>query len=351
MESCSVVDLFCGVGGLTHGFVVESFSVVAGCDADESCRYAYEANNRGARFVSKKIEELTAEEISTLYPEGHIKVLIGCAPCQPYSTYTKKVRDRDEKWRLLDLFADLICEVDPEIVSMENVPNLITFQGGAVYGAFVDRLRKNGYHITEHPDVYCPDYGVPQQRTRLVFFASKYGEVEMAPKTHSPGNYGTVRQTIHHLKALEAGQMNQEDRLHKASRLSDLNLSRIRASVPGGTWRDWPEELVADCHKKETGKYYNNIYGRMEWDEFAPTITTQCYGFGNGRFGHPEQDRSISLREAALLQSFPPDYKFVEPGEPVYFKVVARHIGNAVPVELAKAIARSIRHHLEHQAI
>jgi len=348
MENCSVVDLFCGVGGLTHGFVAEGFSVVAGFDADESCRFAYEANNRGARFIRKRIEDVTAQEISTLYPEGHIRVLVGCAPCQPYSTYTNKVRDKDEKWRLLDRFADLICEVDPEIVSMENVPNLVTFQAGAVYDAFVDRLRQKGYHITQYPDVYCPDYGVPQRRTRLVFFASKYGEIVIAPKTHSPDEYVTVRQTIGNgkLERLDAGQVSEKDRLHKASSLSDLNLRRIKASVPGGTWRSWPKDLVAECHKRETGKWYNNIYGRMEWDELAPTITTQCYGFGNGRFGHPEQDRAISLREAALLQSFPPEYEFVEPGEPVYFKVVARHIGNAVPVALARVIARSIRLHI-----
>ncbi len=348
MENCSVVDLFCGVGGLTHGFVAEGFSVVAGFDADKSCRYAYETNNRGARFFHRKIEDVTAEEIIELYPKDHVKVLVGCAPCQPYSTYTNQVRDKDDKWKLLDQFADLICEVDPEIVSMENVPNLVTFQEGAVYDAFVERLEEEGYHVKAYPDVYCPDYGVPQRRTRLVFFGSKHGEVEIAPKTHSPDQYVTVRQTIggNELERLEAGQASEEDPVHKASSLSDLNLRRIRASVPGGTWRDWPEDLRAECHKKETGKWYNNVYGRMEWDDLAPTVTTQCYGFGNGRFGHPEQDRAISLREAALLQSFPPEYEFVEPGRPVYFKFVARYVGNAVPVELAKAIAMSVRHHL-----
>jgi len=347
MDNCSVVDLFCGAGALTHGFVLEGFDVVAGFDADEACKYAYEANNDGARFIHEKIEDVTTEEISALYPEGHVKTLVGCAPCQPYSPYTKKKEDKDEKWRLVPRFADLICEVEPDVASMENVPDLATFRDGKLYCAFVDRLKKKGYYVTEYPEVYCPDYGIPQRRTRLVLFASKYGEIEIVEKTHSPGEYKTVRQTIGCLEPLEAGESSTNDPLHKASSLSELNLRRIRAALPGGTWRDWPEELVAECHKKENGRHYASVYGRMAWDEPAPTLTAQCYGFGNGRFGHPEQDRAISLREAALLQTFPEDYKFVAPGEPVYLNVVGRLIGNAVPVELGRVIARSIKRHLE----
>ena len=345
MENCSVVDLFCGAGALTHGFVLEGFDVVAGLDADESCKYAYEANNPGAQFIHEKIEDVTAKDISALYPEGHVKILVGCAPCQPYSSYTKKVRDKEEKWKLLPRFADLICEVKPEVVSMENVPDLATFKDGAVYRAFVDQLKKE-YHVKEYLNVYCPNYGIPQHRTRLVLFASKYGDIEIVPETHSPETYKTVEQTIGHLELLKAGQVSETDLLHRASRLSELNLRRIRASVPGGTWRDWPEELVTECHTRESGNSYVSVYGRMKWDEPAPTITTQCYGFGNGRFGHPEQDRAISLREAALLQTFPEDYEFVAPGDPVHIKTIGRLVGNAVPVELGRVIARSIKRHL-----
>jgi len=347
MENCSVVDLFCGAGALTHGFVLEGFDVIAGIDADESCKHAYEANNSDARFIHKGIEDVTAAEIAALYPEKHVKVLIGCAPCQPYSSYTKKREDKRKKWKLVPKFADLICEVKPDIVSMENVPELVDFREGEIYQTFVDQLKKQGYHIKEYPKVYCPNYGIPQHRTRLVLFASKYGEVEIVPETHSSDEYKTVRQTIKHLEPLEAGQVSEKDPLHRASKLSELNLRRIRASVPGGTWRDWPKELVTECHTRESGNGYVSVYGRMKWDEPAPTITTQCYGFGNGRFGHPEQDRAISLREAALLQTFPEDYEFVAPGEPFRIKVVGRLIGNAVPVELGRVIARSIKRHLE----
>lgn len=346
MENCSVVDLFCGAGALTHGFVLEGFDVVVGLDADESCRYAYETNNR-VQFINKAIEDVTAAEILELYPEGHVKVLVGCAPCQPYSPYTKKRRDKNEKWKLLPLFADLICEVEPEIVSMENVPDLATFRVGTIYDAFADRLREKGYYVTDYPEVYCPDYGIPQYRTRLVLFASKFGEIEIVAATHSPDQYRTVRDAIGHLEPLEAGQTSEKDPLHRASRLSELNLRRIRASVPGGTWRDWDDELVAGCHKKESGRGYASVYGRMRWDEPSPTITAQCYGFGNGRFGHPEQDRAISLREAALLQTFPEDYQFVPPEDPHYITVIGRLIGNAVPVDLGRVIAKSIKRHLE----
>lgn len=349
MENCSVIDLFCGAGALTHGFILEGFNVVAGLDADKSCKYAYETNNPGARFIEKKIEDVTSVELKRLYPEGHVKILVGCAPCQPYSPYNKGKKDKDKKWKLLSNFADLISEIEPDIVSMENVPNLVTFQKGKVYQDFVELLKKD-YDITEDSEVFCPDYGVPQRRKRLVLFASKYGEIELLPATHATDRYKKVEDAIRNLELLQAGQVSQTDPYHKASRLSKLNLQRIKASKPGRTWRDWPEELVAPCHLKESGNTYSSVYGRMKWDELAPTITTQCYGFGNGRFGHPdtEQNRAISLREAARLQTFPDDYKFVDPETQHYSTtLIGRLIGNAVPIKLARVIARSIKQHLK----
>ena len=345
MENCSVIDLFCGAGALTHGFILEGFNVVAGLDADTSCRYAYENNNHEARFIEKKIEDVTSAELKQLYPKGHVKILVGCAPCQPYSPYNNRRQDKDEKWKLLSDFADLISAIEPDIVSMENVPNLATFQNGEVYRNFVERLEED-YDVTEAPEVFCPDYGIPQRRKRLVLFASKYAKIELLPATCTPDQYKTVQDVIDNLEPLEAGQVSQTDPYHKASRLSKLNLRRIKASVPGGTWRDWPEELIAQCHQEKSGDSYSSVYGRMKWDELSPTITTQCNGFGNGRFGHPEQDRAISLREAARLQTFPDNYKFVNPDDPHYFTAIARFIGNAVPVVLAQVIARSIKHHL-----
>ena len=223
---------------------------------------------------------------------------------------------------------------------MENVPTVAKHE---VFHDFVDALKRLGYTVW-FDVVDSSKYGVPQMRRRMVLFASKHGEIKMIPPTHERPK--TVRQAIGRLRALGAGEMAPRDRLHASSSLSPKNLQRIRASRPGGTWRDWPQHLVSECHKAESGRTYPGVYGRMTWNQPAPTMTTQCYGFGNGRFGHPDQDRAISLREAAILQSFPRKYAFVPPGGEVSFTALGRLIGNAVPVDLGRAIARSINCHI-----
>lgn len=346
----AVVDIFCGVGGLTHGFVKENVRVVAGLDSDESCRYAYEQNNGDAKFISGDVVDISAGDISALYPEGYIKVLVGCAPCQPFSPYTKKQENKKD-WQLLNEFAALIAKVDPDIVSMENVPELKKFHEGSVYRKFFQHLKVLfNDNVTDYT-VHCPDYGVPQNRDRLVFFASKFGKIKLIEKTHVPGEYKTVQNAIQDLPAIKAGQAHTDDPLHTASGLSELNLRRIEQSIPGGTWRDWDEDLRADCHVRSSGKTYPSVYGRMKWDKPSPTITTQSYGYGSGRFGHPEQNRAISLREAALLQTFPLNYRFFAPDQKCYTKTVGRHIGNAVPVDLGRVIAKSIKQHIEDQHV
>ena len=319
--------------------MLEGFDVRAGVDMDSSCRYAYERNNR-ARFIAKSVEDITPDTIRDLYPDDEPTILVGCAPCQPFSTYSRN--SSDEKWRLLAEFGRLVHEVQPDIVSMENVPRLRIFQGGEVFSEFLDTLIASGYNVWEGV-VDCVAYGVPQTRKRLVVLASRIGPIELVPPTHKPSDQVTVRDTIAHLPSIPAGGSDPDDLLHCASSLSSLNLKRIRASREGGSWRDWDNELVADCHKEPTGRWYGSVYGRMSWDAPAPTITTQCNGFGNGRFGHPEQDRAISLREAALLQTFPMSYEFLPPGQRCVIAPMARWIGNAVPVSLGRAVARSVR--------
>lgn len=348
LDRTAVVDIFCGVGGLTHGFVKEKFNVVAGIDVDESCRYAFEKNN-GAKFIKKSVSDIKADEITNLFSDAGIKILVGCAPCQPFSKYTNK-KTEDTKWSLLYKFGALIEETNPDIVSMENVPELAKNQKYPVYEDFVRLLKKINYSVTSH-FVYCPDYGIPQTRTRLVLFASKYGDIDIAEKTHRPSEYKTVRDTISRLEPIGAGDVSEKDILHRSAGLSEINLTRIRNTPEGGSWKDWDDKLVLQCHKKVTGKSYASIYGRMRWDDMSPTITTQFVGYGNGRFGHPEQDRAISLREAALLQSFPLYYVFIEPKKQVYIGTIARHIGNAVPCRLGRIIARSIKIHLEEALI
>lgn len=345
--SVSCIDLFCGVGGLTHGLSLEGVRVKAGIDVDPACRYPYEVNN-DAKFLERDISEITASEISKLFGRGGIRVLAGCAPCQPFSSYRQGYdNESDRKWGLLYEFERIVEETLPDIVTMENVP---TVQRHQVFHDFVEALESLGYSVWANV-VNCAAYGVPQSRNRMVLLASLYGEIKLVDPIRNERNYKTVRKAIGRLRPIEAGQSAPRDRLHASSGLSPINLARIKASKPGGTWRDWPRRLVADCHKADSGRTYPGVYGRMEWDKPAPTITTQCYGFGNGRFGHPEQDRAISLREAAILQSFPRSYKFIPPGEPVNFTSIGRLIGNAVPVELGRAIAKSIMSHLDEYGL
>ena len=338
----AVVDLFCGAGGLTYGLIQEGLNVVAGVDIDEQCRYAYE-HNTGARFLKRDVQELSANALNAMFGTARVKILVGCAPCQPFSVYNQK--NNDSQWQLVERFAELIVQVRPDVVSMENVPRLLKYRQGTVFQYFVRLLVEAGYHIS-YEIVYLPEYGLPQRRSRLVLMASLHGGIVLeAPE--KAARLSTVEDAIGKLPPISAGETDPDDYLHTASRLSLLNLKRIRASMPGGSWDDWDEELRAGCHGQESGRGYKSVYGRMRMDEPAPTITTQFYGFGNGRFGHPEQDRAISLREGAILQSFPKEYVFADPRKKLQFKVAGRMIGNAVPIVLARVIGRTIKGHIE----
>ena len=332
-----VVDLFCGVGALSHGLKRAGFDILAGYDIDSRCRYAFESNN-GAKFHARDVSKLTAEEIRAHFSGQAPSVLVGCAPCQPFSTYKQRYEE-DPQWSLVTKFAELAVAVSPDFVSMENVPALLRYKGGDVFHEFCEKLTTADYKL-RWTVAKCEHFGVPQRRRRLVVIASKADGLK--PLSPTGRDDLTVREAIGSLPALEAGRSDPNDPLHAASALNEINLHRIRASKPGGTWRDWPKELRAACHRRATGKTYPGVYARMCWDEPSPTITTQCYGFGNGRFGHPEQDRAISLREAAILQSFPNSYEFLPTEEKVSFKEVGRWIGNAVPVNLAEAIGHTI---------
>jgi DNA (cytosine-5)-methyltransferase 1 len=333
-----VVDLFCGVGALSFGLLRAGLSIKAGYDVDRNCKYAYETNNN-AVFHTRDVAKLTAAEIRSHFSGGSPSVLAGCAPCQPFSTYKHRY-ETDPRWELVDAFARLAAEVKSDFVTMENVPALLKYKGGKVFCSFVETLEKAGYQHVRWSVVRCEDFGVPQKRRRLVLIASRVHPLpELRPTHEAPLS---VRDAIQFLPPIEAGHSNHRDPLHCSASLSSRNIERIKASKPGGTWRDWPFELRADCHQRASGSTYPGVYARMAWDEPSPTMTTQCYGYGNGRFGHPEQDRAISLREAALLQTFPESYCFVPPGEKVSFTEVGRWIGNAVPVALAEAIGRLI---------
>ncbi len=336
------IDLFCGAGGLTRGLEAAGIDVRLGIDIDPACEYPYTENNN-ASFLLKSVEEITSANFSEAFGDASFKLLAGCAPCQPFSTYSQTWScPSDERWNLLEHFSRLVEETRPHLVTMENVPPL---EREDVFADFVAVLKDGGFEVF-YGVVNCADYGVPQQRQRLVLLASTLGPIQLIDPTTPEGRRVTVRKAIGDMPPLEAGEVYEEDPLHQACELSLLNLKRIRASKPGGTWRDWDKSLRAACHRKQSGRTYPSVYGRMTWANPSPTMTTQYYGFGNGRFGHPDQDRAISLREGAILQSFPKTYQFVPKGGPIYRKIVGRLIGNAVPVKLGAAIGQSIALHV-----
>lgn len=335
------VDLFCGAGGLTCGLRSAGIDVRVGVDLDPACEYPFVENN-SARFLCESVERLSPAKLRAEWRDARYSLLAGCAPCQPFSLYSQgKDARADGRWNLLAQFQRLVLRAKPTLVTMENVPRLAE---QSVFQDFVAALKAARYHVSFQV-VKSADYGVPQQRERLVLLASSLGPISLIPPTHTK-KPRTVRQAIAKLPPLGAGEEHPEDPLHQTAGLSAINLRRIRASTPGGTWRDWQAGLVAECHRKSTGKTYPSVYGRMTWDDPAPTMTTQFFGFGNGRFGHPEQHRAISLREGAIIQSFPRRYRFVRKGDPIHFKTLGRLIGNAVPVKLGEAIGRSLMKHI-----
>lgn len=330
--------MFCGIEGLTRGILNAGIKVLAGIDLDADCEYAYTVNNN-SKFINANVSSISSDEILGIYPDGGIRVLMGCAPCQPFSKYNK-IREQHKDKFALNAFVEHIQNIQPDIIVMENVPGL---EKEAVFQYFINILQKNKYYVS-HETVNAADYGVPQYRKRLILLASKYGEIKMISPTHKNIPVA-IKTAIGHLPKINAGETDKNDPLHTASDLSSLNLERIRHSKQGGTWKDWPEELLPECYKKQSGSTYLSVYGRMHWDDVSPTITTQFLRYGTGRYGHPTQDRAISLREGAIIQSFPEDYKFTQS---VKFSMtkIAKQIGNAVSVRLAEAIGISIIKHL-----
>ena len=280
--------------------------------------------------------------------DSHIvKILVGCAPCQPFSKLNLRSKNMKTQMQPLDKFAYLVKKTMPQIVSMENVSSLCDTKKYPVFKNFVAILEKTGYRV-HYEVINAAEYGVPQNRKRVILLASRMGDIRLIEKTHI-GKPVTVRDSIGGLNEIAAGEICSRDSLHRARRLSNLNLRRIRATPrDGGNSDAWNKDLMLKCHVKESGRTYKrSVYGRMYWDKPAPTITTQCVGLGNGRFGHPEQDRAISLREAARLQTFPDGYELADPSQPIYTQTVAKFIGNAVPIKLASVIGKSIKKHLE----
>ncbi len=332
-------DFFCGAGGLTRGLLDAGIDVVAGFDSDEHCQVTYEHNNPGVRFVEADIREIKPKDLDLKsQSESYDEVLFaGCAPCQPFSPQRRGSAKRNDA-TLLGNFARLVEEVLPGYVLIENVPGIAKVPGYSTFHRFLKMLAAQDYGY-DYRVLDAKHYGVPQNRRRLVLLATKHRQPSLPEAKYGNQNrpFRTVRQAISHFPAIAAGEHDSEVPNHVAAVISELNLKRLRATPhDGGDRKSWPDNLILECHNGEY-KGHTDVYGRMRWDNPAPALTGRCHSISNGRYGHPEQDRAISLREAAALQSFPDGYEFFG-----YKTHIAKHIGNAVPVRLAEQIGKHL---------
>lgn len=352
--SVKVFDFFSGCGGASCGFRDAGMEIVFALDNDPDSQRTFQRNFPSTHFEPTNIREMPIRRVQSLVEAQRPNPVLfcGCAPCQPFTkqnTSHPEPKD-DDRVSLLSRFAEFVEACKPDIVFVENVPGLQKFNHHTQpFGGFLRSLQKTGYRQpVDFRPVRLMKYGVPQSRCRLVLLASLRGPITLPEETNGPGtanpSYETVRDWINNLPPIAAGEEHSTVMNHRAAGLSMRNLERIRATPEGGGQADWPMELWLDCHKKTKG--YTDVYGRMSWDRPATGLTTRCISYSNGRFGHPEQDRAISIREAACLQTFPVDFRFEGS-----LNSMARQIGNAVPAQLTKIIGQQINNHLKDAGV
>ncbi len=320
---------------MTKGLQLAGIDVFAGVDFEPSCKDTYEKNN-GAMFINKSIVEITAKEIIELFKRNTTKndytMLAGCAPCQPYSMINTRKKQNDDRKTLLDEFRRVINGVKPHFVLMENVSRLN--EENPYFFNFIDMLDKNGYRY-EYKVLNAKDYGVAQNRKRLFLIATRIKKINLSFDNIQTKQTVILKDVISHLEPIGHNQPSKHDNLHKAKELNEINLKRIQSTpLDGGLRADWSDDLKLDCHKNK--QVFLDNYGRLAWDKLSSTITTKFNQYYSGRFGHPEQDRALSLREGALIQTFPENYQFYGTDYQI-----ARQIGNAVPVNLSKAVGEA----------
>lgn len=345
MKSLTAIDAFCGAGGLSIGLANVGFDILLGFDLDKKCIETLKRNTKTIRHTALQsdVKDMLGEKLlkHAKIGKGELDLLAGGPPCQGFSVQRTIGGDRDARNLLVDDYGDLIAEVEPRFFLMENVPGIGGKRGREIVDRFKDRMIEIGYFCHEKI-LDAQDYGVPQRRRRFIIVGEKVtgiGPLFEWPRLVRTRAANTVRTTIGHLPVPPTDGSDHPDFYgHRSDRLSELNKARLMALKEGQARDDLPYHLLADCHKVSSDVIgHRNVYGRMTWDEVAPTITARFDSFTRGKFGHPEQLRSISLLEGALLQTFPESYHFS--GTKVD---IARQIGNAVPPRFAAAIGRAI---------
>lgn len=352
----AVYDFFCGCGGTSRGFQKAGIDIAFALDTDPDAKNTFTKNFPETFFCDKSINDLEDSDLEPVLSryQDSFKLFCGCAPCQPFTRQYTESPKRDTRKSLLSQFGVFVERNLPDFVFVENVPGLqkVPKHKYGPFPAFKKLLVNIGYHLT-YGVVAAQDYGAPQLRRRFVLLASKHGDISIPAPTHGKfldNPYKTVRDAIADLPAIVAGESYKSSGVpnHRAAALSELNLARIKASAPdGGGRNNWPKELWPQCYTRtnENGEAHpghTDCYGRLWWDRPATGLTTRCNSYSNGRFGHPEQDRAISIREAARLQGFDDSFEFTG-----NMSSMARQIGNAVPVDLAYAMGKHFVEHIE----
>jgi len=343
----TAIDLFSGAGGLTVGLKKAGFRVVGAVEIESAASATYAANHPEVHAINEDIKKITSRQLLDLTSDGVIDLIAGCPPCQGFSSLTAKHMRNDPRNELIKEMVRIISEIRPLAVMMENVPGLYN-RGRHLLNDCFSEMEKVGYKIS-FDVLQVADFGVPQNRKRLVVLAGLGFDIPVPESTHSKnGENGLIRwksvgDAIRGLPtpvtfdvAIKQGGPNRYN-WHVVRTMSPINKLRIKHVKPGETRAHLPEELRPRCHKGHDHGFAN-FYGRLSWDQPSSTITGGCTTLSKGRFGHPEQDRTISVRESALLQTFPPDYFF----NTMHMDKVCNMIGNALPCTFAEALAKHV---------
>lgn len=337
MSILNSIDLFSGIGGLSTGLKKAGFSVKASVEIDKMAVEGYKLNHKNTEVFDEDIRDINMSEVKFALDEEPLHLLAGCPPCQGFSSMRRLNRRgsiRDERNSLVLQYLYFVEELKPMTVMMENVPGLIDYY---LFKDVMKELKRLGYDPKAEV-VNVQDYGVPQRRERLVMVGSRLGELNIAkPKVRK----STVRSAIGSLDKIE----ETNDPVHKIVASHTQRIQELIALIPkdGGSRKDLPEEYILECHKKENVGF-NDVYGRLSWNKFSSTITGGCLNPSKGRFLHPEEDRCITAREAALLQTFPKNYKFPHG---VSKTAIALMIGNALPPRFSYYQSKNIKTHIE----
>lgn len=335
----NAIELFSGCGGMTEGLKQAGFKVVAAIEMDELAARTYRANHEayGVHLIQKDIRKIDTQEIKDLLDGKPLHLLAGCPPCQGFSSMkkrNKKKSARDPRNSLILDYLRFVEDLHPIVIMLENVPGLANYNQ---FKKVFKRLIELGYD-PKFRVVNVANYGVPQRRKRLVMVGSLLGNIDIPEGTTT---FKTVRDAIGKLESVA----ETNDEVHRIFPTHTKEVQeRIERTPPnGGSRRDLPPEYTLECHKKE-GIGFNDVYGRLRWDDVSSTITGGCLNPSKGRFIHPVENRCITAREAALLQTFPRNYIF--PTD-IPRSAIALMIGNALPPEFCKFQSENIYEHLD----